>query len=803
MKKFLSLALVFVLVLVTLTSCDFLNNLLNKEEETTPPAPTYDIDAAAAFFDNLYKEDYSPKRNEETGETEFPVVQADLTVVAQIVIEGLTYTVEWAVDSDKVTVGEAKDGKIIIDIDEESDAEVKFVLTATIKDGNGKTATRSYTLIVPEYILWSHEEYMNAKKDDAVVIQGIVVAMNSTSAGNKRNHLFLADTKVEGGYYSYQMTVDPAELGIEVGMLVEVSGPASPYTAAGSSITMPEIYGGSARIVDANKQNVAPIDVTAKFAAGESLVQYVGRTVTIKGVEIGTQELGGSSDYLWFKLGDKSAYLRTYLTDMPHNLLSKDENGTPISAAKTTIEAAHLAHFSYSADVTGVVIYYGAQVYLMPLDTNCFVYGEKIELTPEQKIEAALGQVEIPTLIAKDTTLELPAASKLVPEVKFTWTVSEGYTITDNKIELKVPNNAVTIKFTVVATCEGKTSEPKTFSVQLGLTTAGIYEEASKLANNAKLDGTFTMTGVITSVDTPYSADHKNVTVTILVDGYKFQCYRLAGEGADVIKVGDTLTVTGEISAYNKKVQFAQGTTIVSYKAPAATKDLYDAAAQLANNVKLDGTYLMTGVITVVDTPYSAEHKNVTVTIEVDGYKFQCYRLAGEGADVIAVGDTITVVGKISAYKGTVQFAQGTVIDSYEKAPTEGAISIKIEDIADALNWENGTQYLSFEMDEGITVSATGGSNTGKYYTSGENWRIYQTENPTVTIKAAEGKTIVSVKITYTSNNSGVLTQGTTQITSDTVVTVNANSVSFSVGNTSADVTNGQARITAIEVVLA
>ena len=108
MKKFLSLALVFVLVLVTLTSCDFLNKLLNKgeettttPEETTPPAPTYDVDAAATYLDNLYKEGFKNS----------PKTTVDFDVVSQIIIDGLTYTVEWTVDTDKVTVGEAKDGK--------------------------------------------------------------------------------------------------------------------------------------------------------------------------------------------------------------------------------------------------------------------------------------------------------------------------------------------------------------------------------------------------------------------------------------------------------------------------------------------------------------------------------------------------------------------------------------------------------------------------------------------------------------------------------------------------------------------
>ena len=216
----------------------------------------------------------------------------------------------------------------------------------------------------------------------------------------------------------------------------------------------------------------------------------------------------------------------------------------------------------------------------------------------------------------------------------------------------------------------------------------------------------------------------------------------------------------------------------------------------------------MTGVIVSVDTAYSVDHKNVTVSIVVDGYTFKCYRLAGTGADVIAVGDTLTVTGEITAYYQAPQFAQGCTIVSYEKAPVNNdpvdgtKVTVTMADVATANGWADATKYLTFTMDENITVTATGGSNTGKYYNNGNNWRIYQNESPAVTIAAANGKTIKSVKITYASQNTGVLTLNGNNIANAAVVEVNAASVTFSVGNTGT-ATNGQARISAIEVIYA
>ena len=77
----------------------------------------------------------------------------------------------------------------------------------------------------------------------------------------------------------------------------------------------------------------------------------------------------------------------------------------------------------------------------------------------------------------------------------------------------------------------------------------------------------------------------------------------------------------------------------------------------------------LTGVIATVDTEYSPDYKNVTVTIVIGGvedYKIMCYRLKGEGADTIKVGDTITVTGILKNYKGTIEFDAGCTLDAVQ-----------------------------------------------------------------------------------------------------------------------------------------
>jgi len=69
-----------------------------------------------------------------------------------------------------------------------------------------------------------------------------------------------------------------------------------------------------------------------------------------------------------------------------------------------------------------------------------------------------------------------------------------------------------------------------------------------------------------------------------------------------------------------------------------------------------------------------------------------------------------------------------------------------------------------------------------------------------VTVTAAEGYSVVSVKFTYTISNSGVLLNGETQVKSGDVCSVNSSSITLMVGRTG-DGTNGQVRISAVEVI--
>ena len=95
----------------------------------------------------------------------------------------------------------------------------------------------------------------------------------------------------------------------------------------------------------------------------------------------------------------------------------------------------------------------------------------------------------------------------------------------------------------------------------------------------------------------------------------------------------------------------------------------------------------LTGKIITVDKMYDPDYKNITVTIVVEGYEeypIECYRLKGEGVDVIDFGYIITVTGNIKNYNGTIEFDSGCMLESYEKGDAVDAPEDPLEIVKQA-----------------------------------------------------------------------------------------------------------------------
>jgi len=263
-----------------------------------------------------------------------------------------------------------------------------------------------------------------------------------------------------------------------------------------------------------------------------------------------------------------------------------------------------------------------------------------------------------------------------------------------------------------------------------------ILDAGYALEDGASMAAATVLAGTIDKIDTAWSEEYKNITVTIICDGKTEQpimCYRLKGEGADKLAVGDEIAVAGILKNYKGTIEFDAGCVLVPVEAANDVRTalgaytLEDGMAQTAEST-------MTGVITAIDTAWSEDYQNITVTMIVGGmadYPIMCYRLKGEGAKDLAIGDTITVTGTLKNYKGTIEFDSGCVVSDIVKG--EAAAEETTEAAAETTEAAEETTEAAEEVKTatiGAWKSANMRSGAGMEYPV-INWALY---GKTVTI---------------------------------------------------------------------
>lgn len=100
--------------------------------------------------------------------------------------------------------------------------------------------------------------------------------------------------------------------------------------------------------------------------------------------------------------------------------------------------------------------------------------------------------------------------------------------------------------------------------------------------------------------------------------------------------------------------------------------DIVDFAYELKDNVTTEKTYCLFGTVTSIDFEWSDEYQNITVTIVAAGREdkpIQCYRLTGDGAKKLKIGDAITVEGYLTSYYGTKEFTKGCILVGFGDHP--------------------------------------------------------------------------------------------------------------------------------------
>ena len=295
-----------------------------------------------------------------------------------------------------------------------------------------------------------------------------------------------------------------------------------------------------------------------------------------------------------------------------------------------------------------------------------------------------------------------------------------------------------TVTYTLTATVtddNGNTMSASWEYTVPGLPTAAemqaTIDQAYALEKGEALTEEKVLYGVISSIDTAYSDQYQNITVTIVVEGREdkpIMCYRLKGEGAADLVVGDTVTVQGLLKNYNNTIEFDAGCQLVTVEKtgtpveiPSDPHEILNDVYALGENESLPyGPVTLTGRICSIDTPYSEQYKNVTVTIIIDWYTIKCYRMKGEGVEDLEMNDIITVKGNIKKYNGTREFDLPELLDV-----------VKVGEYAQPTD-QLHVAKVAYNLDPGWTVPYGDVTLTGTITKVNSAWSD-QYENVTVT----------------------------------------------------------------------
>lgn len=111
-------------------------------------------------------------------------------------------------------------------------------------------------------------------------------------------------------------------------------------------------------------------------------------------------------------------------------------------------------------------------------------------------------------------------------------------------------------------------------------------------------------------------------------------------------------------------------------------------------------------------------------------------------------------------------------------------------EIADANDWSNGTAYTTVE-DDPVTLTANGGGNNGKYYTSDKSWRMYNGGSVSITVSNGSVTSVSSTPEQTFTISEGIATLSLTATVKFTAITVNytasGSSTTYSDFSTSCD----------------
>ena len=87
-------------------------------------------------------------------------------------IKDTLFTINWTVSDNRITLQPSEDGLEVNVVIPElvDDLTIPYTLKFTVTNAKGESLSREYSHFVPEFKIYTFEEYMAAKKDDVIVV---------------------------------------------------------------------------------------------------------------------------------------------------------------------------------------------------------------------------------------------------------------------------------------------------------------------------------------------------------------------------------------------------------------------------------------------------------------------------------------------------------------------------------------------------------------------------------------------------------------------------------------------------------
>ena len=279
---------------------------------------------------------------------------------------------------------------------------------------------------------------------------------------------------------------------------------------------------------------------------------------------------------------------------------------------------------------------------------------DRSTITPDVKVaESKAGLALAKTEFTGAAEVELPVARHA--DVAVEWAVAEhaNASIVDGKLVLTNPAEDTTVTLTATLTC-GEVSDTKEFTITLKHATEGpITTIAGALAGAEGAEATFS--GTVSEIYQAWSDQYSNISFYVTDGTDTILVFRA---GTKVV-VGDEVTVTGTVTAYNGVNQIAQGATVTitsgGTETPPATVHTTIAGALAGAE---GDTATFSGTVSEIYYAWSDTYNNMSFYV-TDGTDTILVFRAGTKVEI---GDEVSVNGTVTVYNGVNQIAQGATV---------------------------------------------------------------------------------------------------------------------------------------------